>query len=256
MLPVLFTIGPVTVYTFALFLGVGFFLSAFLIWRRLRDLGLEEEKIIDFLLFLFLLGFVFSRLGFIFTHFSSFKLAIIRWLLVGRYPGLSLWGAILGGIIALIWFCKRNRWDLWRVADEVTFGLLPFPVLIQIGSFFDGCVVGVPTSMPWGMFFPGDLIRRQPVSLFGAIFFFLIWIFLLQIERQWRSWDWYKSKAEGFISLAFLGLSLFVSFLLAFIEEEKLYFLWFKKITTLLGFFLVLLVFYRRAGIKKQEKKK
>lgn len=247
MFPVLFSAGPVTIYTFGFLLAIGFFLSSFLIWRRLRDFGLEEEKIIDFLLILSFFAFVFSRFGFVLTHPTNFGFSPVRWFLVSRFPGFSFWGAILGGILAILWFCRRNRWNFWRVADEATLGFLPFAVLVQLGCFFDGCALGVSTSAPWGMFFPGDFIRRQPVSLFGAIFFFLIWIFLLRIERHWRSWDWYKSQAEGFISLSFFGLSLIGGFLLAFLEEGGLYFLWFKRIATLLGFLFVLIVFYKRS---------
>lgn len=253
MLPVLFSIGPITIYTFGFLLAVGFLLASFLTWRRLRDSGFDEEKIIDFLLGLTLSAFVFARLGFILTHWSTFGFSLARWVLLGRFPGLSFWGAILGGIFALIWFCQKNRWEFWRVADEIIFGFLPFGVLIQLGCFFDGCSLGIPTSMPWGMFFPGDFIRRQPVSLFAAFIFFLIWVLLLRVERHWRTWDWYKSSAEGFISLSFLGLAFLTSFLLAFLEEERLYYLWFKRGTSLLGFFLILILFYKRSGIKLRK---
>ena len=130
-------------------------------------------------------------------------------------------------------------------------------VLLQVGSFFDGSVLGKPTGMPWGMYFPGDFIRRQPVSLFSAVLFFLIWLFLLQIERQWRTWKWYKSKADGLVTLAFLGLAFLATFLLAFLEEDALYFLWFKKGVSLLGLLLILGVLLKRSGLKAgQESKK
>jgi phosphatidylglycerol:prolipoprotein diacylglycerol transferase len=257
MLPVLFSIGSIKIYTLAVFLGVGFFLASFLTWRRLRELGFDEKKIIDFLLLFSLFAFLFARLGFILTHFKSFGFSPLHWLLVGRFPGLALWGALLGGILVLFWFSRKNRWDLWRVADEVAFGFLPFFILVQMGCFFDGSILGIPTSMPWGMFFPGDFIRRQPVSLFSAILFFLIWILLLRVERRWRTWQWYKSQAEGFISLSFLGLALLVTFLLAFLEENSLYFLLFKKGLSLGGFLFVLGVFFRRSGLGvKQEVKR
>lgn len=253
MLPVLFSIGPVTIYTFGFLLAVGFFLASFLCWRRLKDLGLDEEKIIDFLLILSFFAFVFARVGFIVTHPTIFGFSPTRWFLFGRHPGLSFWGGIFGGIMSMIWFCRRNRWDLRRVADEVTFGFLPLAVLVQLGCFFDGCSLGTPTSMPWGMFFPGDFIRRQPVSLFGAILFFLIWIFLLRIERHWRTWGWLKSQVESFVSLSFLGLALASSFLVAFLEEGRVYYLWTKRGATLFGFFLVLIVFYKRLGFKMRR---
>lgn len=256
MFPILLSVNSFTIYTLAVFTGVGFFLASFMIWRRLRDLGLEEKKIIDFLLLFYLIGFVFARIGFILTHFRSFGFSPVRWLLVGRYSGFSFWSAALGSGLAMIIFIRRQRWDFWRVADELIFGLLPLIVLIQVGAFFDGTVLGQPTGLPWGMYFPGDFIRRQPVSLFGAVLFFFLWLFLLQIERYWRTWEWYKSKAEGFMALTFLGLSFLVTFLLAFLEEDGLYFLLFKKITLALGFLIILIVFLKRSGAKLLKERK
>lgn len=235
MLPVLFSLGPITFYTFGFFLAIGFFLAAFTIWRRLRDLGFKEEKIIDGIIVLAVGGLLFSRVFFILQNFEKFGVFLSRWLLVGRYPGFSFWGVIVGVFLSLFWFCKKQKWDFWRVADEVAFGALPFFVLVQLGLFFDGTSPGKPTSMPWGVFFPGSLVRQHPVSLFIAIFLFLIWFFLLKIERQWRFWDWYKSKASGFIFLTFLSLLFFANFLLAFLKETKLYFYWLEIILSLLG---------------------
>jgi len=224
MLPVLFTIGPITVYTFGFFLGIGAFFTAFIIWRRLKELGVKEEKIIDGIVFCQLLGLFFSRLFFIIKNFSEFGLILSRWILVGRFPGLSFWGWLIGIVLGLALFSRWQKWDFWRITDEVTFGILPFLFLFQLGSFFDGSGAGKPTGMPWGIFFPGSLVRQHPVSLMMAILIFLIWIFLLRIERNWRTWSWYKSQKPGFIALVFLGLLSLVNLPLAFLKENKLYF--------------------------------
>ena len=226
MLPVLFSAGPVTFYTFGFFLAVGFFLAAFIVWRRLKDLGFKEEKIIDGIIVSTAAGLLVSRLvGTSFGH----------WFLVGQSSGFSFLGGLAGVILGLFWFCRRQKWDFWRVADEAAFGILPFFFLAQLGAFFDGTGQGRPTNMPWGIFFPGSLVRRHPISLLMAIFLFLIWVFLLKIERQWRTWSWYKSQAPGFIFLAFLGLVFLANFLLAFLKENSLYFYWLEIALSLLG---------------------
>jgi len=224
MLPVLFTLGPVTIYTFGFFLGVGFFFASFIVWRRLRELGLREEKIIDGIIFCTFLGLLFGRIFFIIQNFSEFGLLFHRWFFLGRYSGFSFWGFLMGMFLGLFLFSRQQKWDFWRIADETTYGILPFLFLFQLGAFFDGSGAGKPTSMPWGIFFPGSLVRQNPVSLMMAIFIFLIWVFLLRIERQWRTWKWYKSQKPGFIALSFLGLLCLVNLPLAFLKENKLYF--------------------------------
>lgn len=246
MLPVLFSLGPITFYTFGFFLGVGFFLAAFLIWRRLRDLGFKEEKIIDGIILWTIWGLVFSRIFFIIQNFGKFGFLFDRWLLFGRYPGFSFWGAIIGFFWGLRWFCRKEKWEFWRVADEVVFGILPFFALAELGTFLEGNAGGRPTSMPWGVFFPGSLVRQHPVSLFAAFFLLGIWVFLLRIEREWRSWEWLKNKEEGFISLVFFLFLFLTNFLLAFLKDSVLYLYWLEIILSGLGFIATALILWKR----------
>ena len=248
MWPILFTIGSVTIYTFGVLLGLGFFLASFLIWRRLRELGLKEDRTIDLLISLGLVGFLLSRLVYILWHFGQFGFFLDRWLLIRQYPGLSFWGGLLGVSLILARFSKKEKYSFWEIADEFLFGFLPFLILAQLACFFDGCVLGRPTSMPWGMFFPGSLLRRQPVSLFSAGLLLLIWIFLLWIERRWRMWAWYKSKAEGFIFLVFINLLLLINLGLAFWQDVPVYFLYLQLGLSSLGLLFFGSVFYRRSG--------
>ncbi|HUS51946.1 MAG TPA: prolipoprotein diacylglyceryl transferase family protein [Candidatus Bathyarchaeia archaeon] len=256
MYPILLTLGPINIYTFGVFLFAGFFLGSFIIWRRLRDQGWQEEKILDFLFLAALAGLLFSRTGFVITHFELFYPSLARVFLLGRYPGLSFWSGILGGFLAMGWFIRQNRWHFWKVIDEVIFGLAPFTVLFHLGAFFDGSKAGQETGAFWGVFFPESLVRRQPVALFETIGFWLIWLFLLRIERRWRTWSWYKSHVSGFIALAFFIPALFLSFLLAFIEEDKLYLVYSKQLLSLgLALGTIILLYFRSGRRFKEDLK-
>lgn len=232
MLPVLLTLGPITLYSFSLMLGIGFFLGVFIAWRRLRDLGLDEEKVLDAIILGSICGLLFSRL--IFT--AEF------------YPqgGFSFWGGLAGLFLIFFLFAKAQKWDFWQIADELTFAILPFAVLGQVGALLDGSTPGKPTVMPWGIYFPGSLIRSQPTSLFMALSFFAVWVFLLRIERHWRTWDWYKSKESGFVFLSFLGLGFVTTLAVDFLSLTKIYWLWLKIILGLISIAVVGLILWRR----------
>jgi len=248
MSPIIFSAGPVTIYSFGFLLAVGVFIKSFVIWRRLRDLGFKEEKILDFLILSLFFGLIFSRLIFIFENWSSFGFHLSRWFLFVRFPGFSVPGWLLGVLLALWRFVKRGKWDFWRVIDEVTFGFLPFLILVQVGSFLDGSGFGRSTNMPWGIYFPGILLKRQPISLFFALSLLVVWFFLLRIERHWRTWEWYKSKESGFIFLTALGSIFLINLPLAFLKESELYFYWAEIILTLISLIIIGLLFYLRSG--------
>jgi phosphatidylglycerol:prolipoprotein diacylglycerol transferase len=248
MLPIIFSTGPVTIYSFGFLLAVGVFIESFVIWRRLRDLGFKEEKILDFLILSLLLGFVFSRLIFIFANWQTFGFHLSRWFLFVRFPGFAASGWLLGLLLSLWRFAKEEKWDFWRVADEVSFGFLPFLILLQTGSFLDGSGFGRSTNMPWGIYFPGILLKRHPVSLFFALTLLLVWVILLKIERHWRTWEWYKNKESGFIFLVTLTSIFLINFPLAFLKENGLYFYWAEITLTLIGLIIIGSLFYLRSG--------
>lgn len=248
MLSVILSFGPVTLYSLGFLMAIGAFLLSFIIWRRLKDLGLKEEKVLDFIIISLLLGFLFARLFFLVEHFDKFGFSFSRWLLFVRYPGFSFWGWILGFFLSLRWFAKKEKWDFFRVADETTFGALPFLILIQAGQFLDGSGFGHFTGMPWGVFVPGSLLRRYPVSLFLATLLLLIWLLLLKVERHWRTWNWLKNKESGFISLMALMMTFFVSVPLAFLDDSKVYFYWLKIGLMVVFFILSTIFFYGYVG--------
>jgi phosphatidylglycerol:prolipoprotein diacylglycerol transferase len=242
MLPILFSIGPINIFSFGVLLAAGFFIGAFIIWRRLKDLGLPEEKVLDALILSSIGGLISSKLVFAAENFPQ--------------GGFSFWGGLGGFFLVWWWFSKKEKWDFWLIVDEITFGVLPFSVLVQIGSFLDGANPGKPTTMPWGIYFPGTLVRSQPISLFFALALFLIWVLLLKIERHWRTWDWFKSPNPGFIFLSFLGLALLISLLLVFWSNVGLYWLWIKVSVGLAGTIAIGVIFFYRSGrVYGKEKK-
>jgi phosphatidylglycerol:prolipoprotein diacylglycerol transferase len=248
MLSIIFSTGAFNLYTFGFLMAIGVFLEIFIIWRRLKELGLKEERVLDFLMVSLLLGLLFSRALFIIQNFHNFGWLPLRWVGFIRFPGFSFWGWVLGLIVSLSWFAKKEKWEFWRVADETVFGILPFLILFQIGSFLDGSGFGRTTNMPWGMYFPGTLLKRHPLSLFSALFLFAIWYFLLKVERHWRTWDWYKNKQGGFVTLSGLGLIFLTHLLLAFLRDSGVYFYWLGVGLTVIGLAITVVFFFINSG--------
>lgn len=254
MLPLLFSIGPINFYSLGLFLAVGFFLAAFFIWRRLRELGIDEEKVIDLIIIAALSGLIFARIFFIAQNISVIGIDLTRWLLIGRYPGLSFWGGIGGIFLAIYYFSRRQNWDFWQLADEFVYGLMPFLILSQIGAFFDGTGFGKPTTMPWGIYAAGSLLKRHPLPLVMAIGFFILWLFFLRIERYWRSWEWYKSKAHGLMALGFGFFTMLMNSLVAIWRDNLLYWYWLEISLSLILACLLLGMIYLRSGRRQVGK--
>ena len=65
--------------------------------------------------------------------------------------GMSLWGALLGGLAGLVWHTRP--WPaLWRaLADRATGPLFAAMALGRVGDLLAGERPGTPTSLPWGI---------------------------------------------------------------------------------------------------------
>ena len=68
--------------------------------------------------------------------------------------GLVIYGALLGGAIAVIAFVRKHNLPLLAIADLITPSMLVGLALGRVGCFLNGCCYGGPTTLPWAVKFP------------------------------------------------------------------------------------------------------
>jgi len=106
--------------------------------------------------------------------------------------GMSFHGGFIG-VIAAIWlFCRVHRLNMLRVCDYIAcatpFGL----VLVRLANFTNGELWGRPTSLPWGMIFPGGgNVPRHPSQLYEALFegllmMVVLWYMFWRTDARYR----------------------------------------------------------------------
>jgi phosphatidylglycerol:prolipoprotein diacylglycerol transferase len=84
--------------------------------------------------------------------------------------GMSLHGGFLGVILALLYFTYKHKLNMMRVCDYVAC-VTPFGLFFgRLANFVNGELWGRPTTLPWGIIFPGtgDGIPRHPSQLYEA----------------------------------------------------------------------------------------
>jgi phosphatidylglycerol:prolipoprotein diacylglycerol transferase len=145
-------------------------------WWYLRRLVAQpgapmSRKHVDDIWFWIAVGMLAGgRLGW--CLFYAPKIFLTPWRIAEMWNGgMSLHGGLIGVLIALVLFARRNRLDLLRVCDYVAcatpFGLF----LIRMANFVNGELWGRPSTLPWAMIFPGsgDGIPRHPSTLYEAV---------------------------------------------------------------------------------------
>ena len=142
--------------------------------------------------------------------------------------GIAIHGALISGVITVMFFCKLKKQNLWDVLDV----LLPSVVLGQAigrwGNFFNNEAFGIPTSLPWKLFIP---INNRPSEFFEEAYFHptflyesiwnilifctLIFLFRLGIKGQIK-------LPEGAISFIYLIMYSFGRFIIEGLRIDPL----------------------------------
>jgi len=194
LFPTILQIGPVTISSLGVMIALGFFLGSFLIWQRGREEHFEEDSLMDGILLVSMVALIISRAWYIVFNWSaSWRIAnFISFFNLVKKPGFSWHGALLGGIFTLVIYCKKQKWDFYKLADLSVFGVVLGLILGKIGLFLNNSVA-------------------QPVFLVEAILLILVYRLLLIFDKNYRTYEWYKNKRgeanPGFLFLSFLGLS-------------------------------------------------
>ena len=151
--PVIVHIGPLALRWYGLMYLLGFGGAWWLgRWRAAREDSPVSQQQLDDLIFYGALGVILGgRVGYIlFYDFSGWlhdPLVLARiW-----EGGMSFHGGLLGVLVAMLLFARRQHLAFLRVTDFIA-PLVPVGLLTgRIGNFINGELWGAPTSLPWGM---------------------------------------------------------------------------------------------------------
>ncbi|MCD5397465.1 prolipoprotein diacylglyceryl transferase [candidate division NPL-UPA2 bacterium] len=223
MHPVLFRLGPFTIFSYGVMLAAAFIIGVYLARGEARRKGIGEESIVNLSLYVVVAGIVGARLYHIAFYGLSNHLCHPAEILAVWRGGLAFHGSIIGGLLAVIWFAKRQKISFWKLSDTLTPSLILGQALGRIGCFLNGCCHGIPTRLPWGIIFPEGSPANweygfqplHPTQLYQAILNLLLFLFLWGRRK--------KGKYDGQLFLLYLILYSGGRFLVEIFRGDSLY---------------------------------
>ena len=128
--------------------------------------------------------FLGGRLGYVFFYKPAEYLADPIEILKIWEGGMSFHGGLLGVILAIYLFTKRNKIDIFSFSDFVACVVPAGLFFGRIANFINGELWGAPSNLPWAMPFPGGgPLPRHPSQLYEAalegLLLFLVLNFLM-----------------------------------------------------------------------------
>ncbi len=182
--PVALHLGPLQIHWYALMYLAGFTAFYLLGSRRGRQRGdWTAEQVMDVLYYGAIGVIVGGRVGYMLFYAWPDLLARPWSLFMVWQGGMSFHGGLLGVLLALWWYARRQRRPFWAVMDFVA-PLVPIGLgLGRLGNFINGELPGRVTDVPWAMIYPAyDLLPRHPSQLYqalgeGVLLFALLWFY-------------------------------------------------------------------------------
>jgi phosphatidylglycerol:prolipoprotein diacylglycerol transferase len=193
--PELFSIGPVTVYSYGVLLAASYLLGLWLAMRRARRWGLDANRVLDLGIYIIIAALVGAKLLLLIVDFDQFSRSPGDLLSVVRSGGVFYGGLILAVLVGF-WYVARHRLPLWTTCDVFAPGIALGHVTGRLGCLAAGCCYGRPTDVPWAVIFTNPLaaanvgtplgIPLHPTQVYEAGAELLILGVLLATERRGR----------------------------------------------------------------------
>jgi phosphatidylglycerol:prolipoprotein diacylglycerol transferase len=193
--PELFSIGPITVYSYGVLLAASYLLGLRLAMSRAKRWGLDANRVLDLGIYIIIAALVGAKLMLLVVDFDQFRRSPGELLTLARSGGVFYGGLILAVSVAF-WFIARHRMPFWTTCDVFAPGIALGHVTGRLGCLAAGCCYGKPTDVPWAVIFTSPLaaanvgtplgIPLHPTQLYEAGAELLILVLLLATERKGR----------------------------------------------------------------------
>ena len=155
MYPVLFEIGPITIYSFGFMLVVAFYTTYFLLNYDLTRKGHNEKLASDMIFWAAIGGVLGAKIYYLLENLGQVIQDPIGMIFSGS--GLVFLGGLMGGTFAVSMVLRKENLPWLPFADIVAPLLILGYGIGRVGCFLVGDDYGVPTNLPWAMSFPNGL---------------------------------------------------------------------------------------------------
>lgn len=192
MHPTLITIDSFSIHTYGVFVVIGFLAGIALAMREARRIGDDPAMILDLSFYILIWAIVGSRIFYIFMNYQDYSGHLLEVVKLWK-GGLAFQGGLLASGLTLVWYVRKHKTSLKRLADILAPSAAIGQAFGRMGCFFAGCCYGKETHVPWAITFnhPESLapigIPLHPTQLYHAFSLFLIFLILTGVAKVKRS---------------------------------------------------------------------
>jgi phosphatidylglycerol:prolipoprotein diacylglycerol transferase len=244
MYPELLKLGPVSIYSYGLMLGVAFFIASYLFTQELKRKNMDQNLASVITMLALFCGVIGAKLFHIVEHWDEF---IHNPMMAFSPAGLTFLGGFLLAALVIFIYLRRKKISFLLIADLNAPGLAIAYGIARIGCHLAGDGdYGIISDLPWAYSYlngtvptyPG--VTVHPAPIYELITSILIFVFLWSIRKKTTKtgelFAYYlvlTSIARFFVELIRLNPKIFIGFT----EAQLISLLLFMIGLILLGYF-------------------
>ncbi|MBQ2644064.1 prolipoprotein diacylglyceryl transferase [bacterium] len=221
---VAFYIGQYPVMKYGITMGIAIAVSIFILMKIREKFYSEfsENTILDLTFIVIMAGITGARLWYVILNFQYFSQNLMEIIMI-NHGGISIQGAIVGGILAGWLYTKKNNLNFLRLADMYSLVIPIGQAIGRWGNFFNSEAFGKPCNLPWKLYIPYenrpiefiDCQYFHPTFLYESIADICIFLFLFFNIRK------YSENKDGFLFFSYLILYSSIRFIIEFIRTDS-----------------------------------
>jgi len=159
--------GPegIPVFGYGLMMFIGIVSATVFAIHNARKLGVEKDTILDMLMWLVIPGIIGGRVFYIVQKhiehgiLKGKSLPEVLFAFVNLPDGgLVFYGAIMGGLLGFLMFCRRRNLNILKMGDIILPSVFVGLGFGRIGCFLFGCCFGGTSLLPWAVQFPKNSV--------------------------------------------------------------------------------------------------
>jgi len=143
--PVAFKLGPITVHWYGIILAFGALVGLLLAIREGRRFGIPSEFFMDLMLIGAPTAIICARIYYVIFEWENYRDNPIDVIKIWE-GGIAIHGALIGAVLAGIYYCRKKGYGFWRIADIAAPSLIIGQMIGRWGNFMNQEAHGGPVD--------------------------------------------------------------------------------------------------------------
>jgi len=193
--PILFDLGPITIYSYGVLLAAAYLIGLWMAARRARQAGLDANKVLDLGIWVIIAALVGAKLLLFVVDFQHFTSSRDEFMTLLRSGGV-FYGGLIAAIVVCIYQLRKHKLPLWTSGDLFAPGIALGYMVGRLGCLLAGCCYGRPTDVGWAITFTDPAanlnvgtplnVPLHPTQLYESAAGLVIFSILMLVERRGR----------------------------------------------------------------------